>query len=105
MALLKAEARAFWTRTSSKVWPASADVSAAAACVTHGHKNKADVDKYGREAMEKTITDAIGVLKKVIPSKQRAATKTVAALFVSLLTSARFGAKMVPRTFGWEEFL
>ena len=25
---------------------------------------KADVDKYGMEAMEKTITDAIGVLKK-----------------------------------------
>ena len=32
--------------------------------MTHGDKNKADVDKYGMEAMEKTITDAIGVLKK-----------------------------------------
>ena len=35
-----------------------------AGCLTHGDKNKADVDKYGREAMEKTISDAIGVLKK-----------------------------------------
>ena len=35
-----------------------------AGCLTHGDKNKADVDKYGMEAMEKTITDAIGVLKK-----------------------------------------
>ncbi len=25
-------------------------------------KNKAEVDKYGREAMEKTISDAIGIL-------------------------------------------
>ena len=35
-----------------------------AGCLTHGDKNKADVDKYGREAMEKTISDAIGVLKQ-----------------------------------------
>ena len=35
-----------------------------AGCLTHGDKNKADVDKYGMEAMEKTITDAIGMLKK-----------------------------------------
>jgi len=34
-----------------------------AGCLTHGEKNKAEVDKYGREAMEKTITDAISVLK------------------------------------------
>ena len=34
-----------------------------AGCLTHGEKNKADVDKYGREAMEKTISDAIGMLK------------------------------------------
>jgi [FeFe] hydrogenase (group B1/B3) len=34
-----------------------------AGCLTHGDKNKADVDKYGMEALEKTITDAIGVLK------------------------------------------
>lgn len=33
-----------------------------AGCLTHGEKNKAEVDKYGREAMEKTITDAICVL-------------------------------------------
>ena len=34
-----------------------------AGCLTHGEKNKAEVDKYGREALEKTISDAIGVLK------------------------------------------
>jgi iron only hydrogenase large subunit-like protein len=33
-----------------------------AGCLTHGEKNKAEVDKYGREAMEKTIADAVGVL-------------------------------------------
>lgn len=32
-----------------------------AGCLTHGDKNKADVDKYGAEAMEKNITDAISV--------------------------------------------
>ena len=34
-----------------------------AGCLTHGDKNKAEVDKYGKEAYEKTITDAISVLK------------------------------------------
>lgn len=34
-----------------------------AGCLTHGEKNKAEVDKYGREAYEKTISDAIGFLK------------------------------------------
>ncbi len=34
-----------------------------AGCLTHGDKNKAEVDKYGREAYEKTIKDAIKVLK------------------------------------------
>ncbi len=34
-----------------------------AGCLTHGEKNKAEVDKYGREAYEKTISDAISVLK------------------------------------------
>ena len=34
-----------------------------AGCLTHGEKNKAEVDKYGREALEKTITDAIYVIK------------------------------------------
>ena len=34
-----------------------------AGCLTHGEKNKAQVDKYGREAMEKTITSAISILK------------------------------------------
>lgn len=33
-----------------------------AGCLTHGEKNKAEVDKYGKEAFEKTITDAIKVL-------------------------------------------
>ncbi len=34
-----------------------------AGCLTHGVKDKAEVDKYGREALEKTISDAISVLK------------------------------------------
>ena len=34
-----------------------------AGCLTHGEKNKAEVDKYGREAMEKTISDAVSVLQ------------------------------------------
>ncbi len=34
-----------------------------AGCLTHGEKNKAEVDKYGREALEKTITDAVSMLK------------------------------------------
>ena len=34
-----------------------------AGCLTHGEKNKAEVDKYGKEAMEKTIGDAVSMLK------------------------------------------
>ena len=34
-----------------------------AGCLTHGEKNKAEVDKYGREAFEKKISDAVAVLK------------------------------------------
>lgn len=34
-----------------------------AGCLTHGEKNKSEVDKYGMEAYEKTICDAISVLK------------------------------------------
>lgn len=34
-----------------------------AGCLTHGEKNKAEVDKYGKEAFEKTISDAVAVLK------------------------------------------
>lgn len=34
-----------------------------AGCLTHGLKNKAQVDKYGKEAYEKTIEEAISVLK------------------------------------------
>jgi len=33
-----------------------------AGCLTHGEKNKREVDKYGKEALEKTICDAIKVL-------------------------------------------
>ena len=33
-----------------------------AGCLTHGEKNKAEVDKYGKEAFEKTIGDAVSVL-------------------------------------------
>ncbi len=33
-----------------------------AGCLTHGEKNKAEVDKYGMEVQEKTITDAIKLL-------------------------------------------
>ncbi len=34
-----------------------------AGCLTHGEKNKTQVDEYGREAFEKTITDAVSILK------------------------------------------
>lgn len=34
-----------------------------AGCITHGPKNKTDVDKYGHEAMEKTIKDSISILE------------------------------------------
>lgn len=34
-----------------------------AGCLTHGAKNKAEVDKYGRLAYEKKITEAVAVLK------------------------------------------
>ena len=34
-----------------------------AGCLTHGEKNKAEVDKYGREAFEKTIASAVSLLK------------------------------------------
>ena len=34
-----------------------------AGCLTHGPKDKAEVDNYGREAFEKTIGDAISILK------------------------------------------
>lgn len=34
-----------------------------AGCLTHGDKNKTDIDKYGKEALEKTISDAVSVLK------------------------------------------
>lgn len=34
-----------------------------AGCLTHGEKNKAEVDEYGRRALEKTISDAISLVK------------------------------------------
>ena len=34
-----------------------------AGCLTHGEKNKTEVDKYGNEAKAKTISEAIGSLK------------------------------------------
>ncbi|MDE5854535.1 MAG: 4Fe-4S dicluster domain-containing protein [Ruminococcus sp.] len=34
-----------------------------AGCLTHGIKDKAEVDKYGKEAFEKTISDAVSILK------------------------------------------
>jgi [FeFe] hydrogenase (group B1/B3) len=33
-----------------------------AGCLTHGEKNKSQVDEYGREAFEKTIGDAVALL-------------------------------------------
>ncbi len=33
-----------------------------AGCLTHGDKNKSQVDEYGKEAYEKTITDAVSIL-------------------------------------------
>ena len=35
-----------------------------AGCLTHGEKNKAEVDRYGQKAYEKTITDALSVLDR-----------------------------------------
>lgn len=34
-----------------------------AGCLTHGEKNKAQVDDYGKEALEKNIGDAVSLLK------------------------------------------
>ena len=33
-----------------------------AGCLTHGEKNKRDVDAYGKLGLEKSISDAISVL-------------------------------------------
>lgn len=33
-----------------------------AGCLTHGEKNKAHVDDYGREAMEKSLSDTVAIL-------------------------------------------
>ncbi len=34
-----------------------------AGCLTHGEKNKMEIDKYGKEAHEKTIKDAVSVIQ------------------------------------------
>ena len=34
-----------------------------AGCLTHGEKNKGEVDRYGEQATQKTIADAIEPLK------------------------------------------
>ncbi|MBE6753802.1 MAG: 4Fe-4S dicluster domain-containing protein [Ruminococcaceae bacterium] len=34
-----------------------------AGCLTHGEKNWAGIDRYGREALEKKITDSVSVIK------------------------------------------
>ena len=34
-------------------------------CLTHELRDKTEVDKYGNLAKEKTISDAIGVLKNI----------------------------------------
>ena len=36
---------------------------AGAGCLTHGEKNKSEVDKYGKEALEKNILDAVSILR------------------------------------------
>lgn len=43
-----------------------------AGCLTHGEKNKAEVDRYGKEAMEKTISEAISLVKLPDPHTQKA---------------------------------
>lgn len=40
-----------------------------AGCLTHGEQNRGEVDKYGRQAYEKTIGDAISVLETEPESK------------------------------------
>lgn len=35
-----------------------------AGCLTHGEKNKLEVDKFGKEAMDKTILDSVSSLKQ-----------------------------------------
>lgn len=41
-----------------------------AGCLTHGDKNKSEVDEYGREALEKKITDAISILELTNPDEE-----------------------------------
>jgi iron only hydrogenase large subunit-like protein len=47
-------------------------------CLTHEEKNKADIDKYGMKAHEKSIKDAISVLGQDTPLRQAAGSKPCA---------------------------
>ena len=40
-----------------------------AGCLTHGEKNRSEVDKYGKEAHEKTISDAVSSLPNSVHTK------------------------------------
>lgn len=62
MALLKAN-KNVWPGNFIEGMACTGGCIGGAGCLTHGEKNKADVDKYGMEAYEKTISDAISVLK------------------------------------------
>lgn len=53
-----------------------------AACLTHGPKDRAAVDKYGREALEKTYPDAISASMIYLNNYKKAPD---AVLFYSLL--------------------
>lgn len=41
-----------------------------AGCLTHGEKDKAEVDKYGREALEKNIGDALSQIMYTAPNEK-----------------------------------
>ena len=52
-----------WKRAGTRWTPTSLRVIGGAGNLIHGEKNKAAVDSYGREALEKTILDAIAPLQ------------------------------------------
>ena len=49
-----------------------------AGCLTHGAKNKAEVDKYGREALEKNISDIDEINRKIRANLDREKAETEA---------------------------
>ena len=63
MALLKASKRLLDTNFIEGMACVGGCIGGAG-CLTHGEKNKAEVDKYGEEAHEKTIADAISLLQQ-----------------------------------------